>query len=75
MRIYIALYKKIIKIKYNNVKKSFIIWFLLIQDLKMDLHFLITHSQREAYMDSVENGGGGGGRGCGRQEIEEPQGM
>ena len=30
---------------------------------------LITHSQREAYMDLVENSGGG------RQEIEEPQGM
>ena len=34
------------------------------------LKVLITHSKREAYMDLVENGGGGG-----RQEIEEPQGM
>ena len=32
---------------------------------------LITHSQREAYMDLVANSAGGGGR----QEIEEPQGM
>ena len=32
---------------------------------------LLTHSQREAYMDLVENGGGGGRR----QEVEEPQGM
>ena len=32
---------------------------------------IITYSQREAYMDLVENGGGGGGR----QEAEEPQGM
>ena len=31
--------------------------------------FIVTHSQREAYMDLFENGGGG------RQEIEEPQGM
>ena len=29
----------------------------------------ITHSQREAYMDLVENGGGGG------QQVQEPQGM
>ena len=35
------------------------------------VELLITHSQREAYMDLVENSGGGGGR----QEIEEPQGM
>ena len=31
---------------------------------------IITHFQWEAYMDLVENVGGGG-----RQEIEEPQGM
>ena len=31
---------------------------------------IITHSQREAYMDLVENSGGGG-----RHEIVEPQGM
>ena len=30
----------------------------------------VTHSQREAYMDLVENGGSGG-----RQKVEEPQGM
>ena len=30
---------------------------------------LITHSQREAYMDLVENDGGGS------QEVKEPQGM
>ena len=37
--------------------------------------FRITHSQREAYMDLAENGGGGD-RGGGRcQEIEEPQAM
>ena len=31
---------------------------------------LFTHSQRQAYMDLVENSGGGG-----HQEIEEPQVM
>ena len=43
-----------------------LLWFL------MDMWtFLISHSQQEAFMDLVENGGGGrsGGR---RQEIEEP---
>ena len=34
---------------------------------------IITHSQREAYMDLVENGGGGGAGG--RQQVQEPQGM
>ena len=32
---------------------------------------VITHSKWEAYMDLVENSGGGGRR----QEIEQPQGM
>ena len=36
---------------------------------------LITHSQREAYMDLVENSSGSGGSGGGRQEIDIPQGM
>ena len=31
------------------------------------INIIFTHSQREAYMDLVESGGGGG-----RQEIEEP---
>ena len=31
---------------------------------------VITHSQQEAYMDLVENGGGGG-----HQQAQEPQGM
>ena len=34
------------------------------------IYNVITHSQREAYMDLVENSGGSG-----HQEIEEPQGM
>ena len=33
--------------------------------------FFIAHSQREAYMDLVENGGSGGRR----QQVQEPQGM
>ena len=37
---------------------------------KTMIPILITHSQREAYMDLVENRGGGR-----RQEVEEPQGM
>ena len=36
---------------------------------------LITHSQREAYMDLVENGGACGSGSGGRKEIEVPQGM
>ena len=36
---------------------------------------IIMHSQQEAYMDLVENSGGGSGGGSGRQEIEERQGM
>ena len=35
---------------------------------------VITHSQREAYIDFVENSGDGGSGGR-RQEIEEPQGI
>ena len=48
-----------------------VFWYLYVDDIR--LHWVkfwafIMHSQREAYMDLVKNGGG-------RQEIEEPQGM
>ena len=58
----------------RGVSLLILLWLITLSSMYTDFaNELITHSQREAYMDLVENGGGGGG--AGRQQVQEPQGM